>query len=194
MPEEDMKNKAIDKDRIEKAVHEILEAIGEDPAREGLVDTPQRVARMYEELFCGLHDDPKRHIRNVYAQEYDEIVMLRDIPFHSICEHHLLPFMGKAHVAYMPRGKVLGISKLVRIVSSFARRPQLQERLTTEIAQFLMAQIDARGAAVVIEATHACMTLRGVKKPGAVMVTSAMLGIFRSDARSRAEVMGLIGK
>ena len=194
MPEEKMNKGAIDKDRIAKAVREILEAIGEDPARAGLVDTPQRVARMYEELFCGLHDDPSRHIRNVYAQEYDEIVMLRDIPFYSICEHHLLPFTGKAHVAYMPRGKVLGVSKLARIVSSFARRPQLQERLTTEIAQFLMAQIDARGAAVVIEATHACMTLRGVKKPGAVMVTSAMLGIFRSDARSRAEVMGLIGK
>jgi len=194
MPEKEVNKSAIDQDRIAQAVREILLALGEDPARPGLAETPQRVARMYEEFFAGLHDDPKRHVGNVFTEQYDEIVMLRDIPFYSICEHHLLPFIGKAHVAYLPRGKVLGVSKLARIVSSFAHRPQIQERLTTQIAQFLMDQINARGAAVVIEATHTCMTIRGVKKPGSVMVTSAMLGIFRSDARSRAEVMVLIGR
>lgn len=185
-------NDKIDLPRIERAVKEILLAIGEDPEREGLRGTPDRVARMYAELFAGLRQDPSEHTRNVFEENYDEIVLLRDIPFNSMCEHHLLPFMGHAHVAYLPRGKVLGLSKLARIVSVFARRPQMQERLTTQIAEFLMGQTSARGVAVVLEATHTCMTIRGVQKPGAVMVTSAMLGSFRSDARSRAEVMSLI--
>ena len=188
------KNSEVDIDRIEKAVRDILEAIGEDPEREGLKETPGRVARMYAELFYGLNDDPRRHVENVFTENYDEIVLLKDIPFYSMCEHHLLPFMGKAHVAYLPRGQVIGVSKLARIVTSFARRPQMQERLTTDIADFIMNTIDAKGVAVVIEATHTCMTIRGVKKPGSIMVTSAMLGRFRSDARSRLEVKSLIGR
>jgi len=191
---EDNKQMTIDTKRIEAAVREILLAVGENPDREGLKKTPARVARMYAELFAGIHDDPKRHIQQVFTENYDEIVLLKDIPFYSMCEHHLLPFMGKAHVAYIPRGKVLGISKLARIVSAFAQRPQVQERMTTQIAEFLMSQIDARGVAVVLEATHTCMTIRGVKKPGSAMVTSAMLGCFRSDTRSRAEVMSLINR
>jgi len=183
---------AIDTRRIERAVREMLLAIGEDPQREGLCRTPERVARMYTELFEGMHDDPSRHVQQVFTENYDEIVLLKDIPFYSICEHHLLPFMGQAHVGYLPRGRVVGVSKLARIVVGFARRPQVQERLTTQIAEFLMEQIDARGVAVVMEATHTCMTIRGVKKPGSTMVTSAMLGVFRSDARSRNEVMSLI--
>ncbi|MBN1436638.1 MAG: GTP cyclohydrolase I FolE [Sedimentisphaerales bacterium] len=184
----------IDHKRIENAVREILLAVGEDPDREGLKKTPNRVARMYEELFAGMNQDPSRHLENVFTENYDEIVVLRDVPFYSMCEHHLLPFMGKAHLAYIPHGKVIGLSKMARIVEDFAQRPQVQERLTTEIAEFLMSQVDARGVAVVLEATHTCMTIRGVKKPGSVMVTSAMLGVFRSDARSRSEVMGLIGR
>jgi GTP cyclohydrolase I len=186
--------RGVDVRRIEKAVRQILLAIGEDPTREGLQKTPQRVARMYEELFGGLNDDPQKHLQNVFSENYDEIVLLKDIPFHSMCEHHLMPFMGHAHVAYIPKGKVLGVSKLARIVASFAHRPQVQERLTTQIAQFLMQKIDALGVAVVLEAAHTCMTIRGVKKPGSTMVTSAMLGIFRTDARSRAEVMSLINR
>ncbi len=185
---------SVDRERIERAVREILLAVGENPDREGLKKTPARVARMYAELFAGIHDDPKRHIQQVFTENYDEIVLLKDIPFYSMCEHHLLPFMGKAHVAYIPRGKVLGISKLARVVSAFAQRPQVQERMTTQIAEFIMSQVDARGVAVVLEAAHTCMTIRGVKKPGSVMVTSAMLGCFRSDARSRAEVMSLINR
>jgi len=186
--------KQIDIVRIEKAVREILLAVGEDPDREGLQNTPNRVARMYTELFSGMTDDPSRHVQQVFTENYDEIVLLKDIPFYSICEHHLLPFIGHAHVAYVPRGKVIGVSKLARIVASFARRPQVQERLTTQIAEFLMEKLNARGAAVVMEAAHTCMTIRGVKKPGSTMVTSAMLGLFRSDARSRSEVMSLIGR
>jgi len=185
---------SVDRERIERAVREILLAVGENPDREGLKKTPARVARMYAELFAGIHDDPKRHIQQVFTENYDEIVLLKDIPFYSMCEHHLLPFMGKAHVAYIPRGKVLGISKLARVVSAFAQRPQVQERMTTQIAEFIMSQVDARGVAVVLEAAHTCMTIRGVKKPGSVMVTSAMLGCFRRDARSRAEVMSLINR
>jgi len=187
-------NRGIDTERIEKAVREILIAIGEDPQREGLLKTPNRVARMYTELFAGLNDNPKRHLQQVFTENYDEIVLLKDIPFYSMCEHHLLPFMGQAHVGYLPRGKVVGISKLARIVASFAQRPQVQERLTTQIAECLMNEIDARGVAVVMEATHTCMTIRGVKKPGSTMVTSAMLGVFRKDARSRSEVMSLLGR
>ncbi|RKY10819.1 MAG: GTP cyclohydrolase I FolE [Planctomycetota bacterium] len=185
-------NTNIDLSRIENAVREILSAIGEDPNREGLTATPKRVARMYQELFEGMNDDPRRHVQRAFTENYDEIVLLKDIPFYSMCEHHLLPFIGQAHLGYVPRGKVIGVSKLARIVRSFARRPQVQERLTTQIAEFLMQEIDAQGVAVVLEASHTCMTIRGVKKPGAVMVTSAMLGLFRKDARSRAEVMSLI--
>jgi len=185
---------SVDRERIERAVREILLAVGENPDREGLKKTPARVARMYAELFAGIHDAPKRHIPQVFTENYDEIVLLKDIPFYSMCEHHLLPFMGKAHVAYIPRGKVLGISKLARVVSAFAQRPQVQERMTTQIAEFIMSQVDARGVAVVLEAAHTCMTIRGVKKPGSVMVPSAMLGCFRRDARSRAEGMSLINR
>jgi len=183
---------AVDGERIEKAVREILLAIGEDPDREGLARTPNRVARMYAELFRGMHEDVRQHVKYAFSENYDEIVLLKDIPFHSICEHHLMPFMGRAHVGYIPRGKVIGVSKLARIVSAFALRPQMQERLTTQIAEFLMKEISARGVAVVLEATHTCMTIRGVQKPGSVMITSAMLGVFRRDARSRGEVMSLL--
>jgi len=192
MSNEEKINTVIDLARIENAVREILSAIGENPDREGLKDTPLRVARMYQELFAGMNDDPRQHVQQSFSENYDEIVLLKDIPFYSMCEHHLLPFIGHAHLGYVPRGKVVGISKLARIVRSFARRPQVQERLTTQIAEFLMQEINAQGVAVVLEATHTCMTIRGVKKPGAVMVTSAMLGLFRKDARSRAEVMSLI--
>ena len=194
MTEKKTSKNSVDTDRIEKAVREILLAIGEDPDREGLARTPERVARMYNELFAGMYDDPVRHTERVFTESYDELVLLKDIPFYSMCEHHFLPFMGIAHVGYLPRGKVIGVSKLARIVSGFARRPQVQERLTTQIAECLMQEIDARGVAVVMEATHTCMTIRGVKKSGSTMVTSAMLGSFRSDARSRSEVMSLIGR
>lgn len=183
----------VDMPRLKKAVREILFAIGENPDREGLLETPDRVARMYAELFAGMHEDPKQHVKSIFTEEgYDEIVLLKDIPFHSMCEHHLLPFMGHAHVAYIPKGKVLGLSKLARIVTSFARRPQMQERLTSQVADFIMNEVDARGVAVVMKASHTCMTVRGVKKAGATMVTSSMQGIFRKDARSRSEIMGLI--
>lgn len=193
MSESNFEFPAVDLPRIEKAVREILLAVGEDPAREGLIKTPSRVARMYVEMFSGLREDPKIHTKSVFTEKkYDEIVLLKDIPFHSMCEHHLLPFTGFAHVAYMPSGKVLGLSKLARIVETFARRPQMQERLTTQVAEFIQDEVDARGVAVVIKASHTCMTIRGVKKSGATMVTSSMLGIFRSDARSRTEVMSLL--
>lgn len=182
----------MDLDRLEKAVREILLALGEDPNREGLRRTPNRVARMYAELFSGIGDDPKKYVQQVFKEEYDEIVLLKDIPFYSMCEHHLLPFIGHAHVGYVPDGNIIGVSKLARVVEAFARRPQVQERLTTQIAEFIMKEIKAKGVAVVIEATHTCMTIRGVKKPGSVMVTSAMLGLFRKDARSRSEVMDLM--
>lgn len=182
----------IDVARIEKAVAEILAAVGEDPRREGLKQTPTRVAKMYGELLAGMHKDPKEHLRSIFSESYDEIVLLRDIPFYSICEHHLMPFMGSAHVAYLPRGKVLGVSKLARIVDDFARRLQTQERLTYQIADFIMDSLKPQGAAVVIEASHSCMTIRGIKKPGSVMVTSALRGIFRKDPKSRSELLSLI--
>jgi len=186
------KNYKVDNQRIESAVREILIAIGEDPNREGLVDTPARVARMYAELLCGMVENPQKHLEAAFTENYDEIVLLRDIPFSSMCEHHLMPFIGKAHVAYLPAGSVLGVSKLARLVDCFAKRLQLQERLTAQIADSLMASIDPLGVAVVIEASHSCMTIRGVQKPGSVMVTSAIRGIFKSDQRSRAEVMTLL--
>lgn len=182
----------VDLPRIEKAVREILLAVGENPDREGLKKTPNRVARAYAELMSGLREDPRKHLKTVFTEQYDEVVLLRDIPFHSLCEHHLLPFMGKAHVAYLPDGKVVGLSKLARLVEGFARRPQVQERLTTQIADALMDELNAMGAVCVIEATHTCMTIRGVKKHGAVMVTSALRGIFKENPSSRAEILALV--
>lgn len=186
------KKKAVDTERIEKAVREILLAIGEDPQREGIKATPKRVASMYCELLAGMDEEPTEHLKSVFKEKYDEIVLLRDIPFYSICEHHLMPFIGTAHVAYLPTGVVLGVSKLARIVDSFARRLQVQERLTEQIADFLMSNLKPQGVAVVLEASHSCMTIRGIKKPGSVMVTSAIRGIFKKDPRSRAEIMSLI--
>ena len=186
------KNKPIDTDRIIKAVKEILIAVGEDTEREGLRKTPERVARMYAELLGGMHEDPKKHLTSTFTENYDEIVLLRDIPFYSICEHHLMPFIGSAHVAYLPTGRVLGISKLARIVDCFARRLQTQERLTFQIADFLMESLKSQGVAVIIESSHSCMTIRGIKKPGSVMVTSALRGLFRRDPKSRNEVLSLM--
>ena len=183
---------SMDLDRIARAVREILFAIGENPDREGLLKTPQRVARMYQELFAGLHLDPARHLVTGFTETYDEMVILRDIPFNSMCEHHLMPFEGKAHVAYLPNGKVVGISKLARVVDEFAHRPQVQERLTSQVADSLMRAVEAKGAAVVMAATHACMTCRGIKKAGSLMVTSALRGLCLSDARTRSEVMSLL--
>ena len=187
-----MSRKKIDSERIYKAVREILSAVGEDVDREGLKKTPQRVANMYQELLGGMWDEPTEHLKSVFSEEYDEIVLLRDIPFYSICEHHLLPFIGSAHVAYLPIGKVLGVSKLARIVDNYARRLQSQERLTGQIADFLMENLKPMGVAVVLEASHSCMTIRGIKKPGSVMVTSALRGSFKKDARSRNEVLSLM--
>jgi GTP cyclohydrolase I len=182
----------VDIPRIERAVREILAAVGEDPDREGLLRTPNRVARAYGELMAGLQDDPRRHLKTVFHERYDEIVLLRDIEFHSLCEHHLLPFTGKAHVAYLPDGKVVGLSKLARLVEGYARRPQVQERLTTQIADALMDELQPIGAACVVEATHTCMTIRGAKKHGSTMVTSALRGIFKENPSSRAEVLSLM--
>jgi len=185
---------SVDTKRIEKAVTEILLAVGEDAGREGLKGTPGRVARMYAELLGGMHEDPKQHLRSVFTENYDDIVLLRDIPFYSICEHHLMPFIGSAHVAYLPTGTVLGVSKLARIVDCFARRLQTQERLTYQIADFIMNSLKPQGVAVVLEASHSCMTIRGIKKPGSIMVTSALRGIFKRDPKSRNEVLSLIYK
>jgi GTP cyclohydrolase I len=185
-------DKKIDTESIKKAVKEILLAVGEDTEREGLKQTPDRVARMYMELLGGMHEDPKKHLVSVFTENYDEIVLLRDIPFYSICEHHMLPFIGSAHVAYLPTGAILGVSKLARIVDCFARRLQTQERLTYQIADFIMSNLKPRGVAVVLEASHSCMTIRGIKKPGSVMVTSALRGIFRKDPKSRSEVLSLM--
>jgi GTP cyclohydrolase I len=182
----------VDIPRIEKAVREILLAVGENPDREGLLKTPNRVARAYGELMAGLHDDPRRHLKTVFNERYDEIVLLRDIEFHSLCEHHLLPFTGRAHVAYLPDGKVVGLSKLARLVDGYARRPQVQERLTTQIADALMEELSPVGAACVVEASHTCMTIRGAHKPGSVMVTSALRGIFKDSPSSRAEMLSLL--
>jgi GTP cyclohydrolase I len=186
------KNKTIDTGKIEKAVKEILLAVGEDIEREGLKKTPERVARMYTELLGGMQENPKKHLKSVFSENYEEIVLLRDIPFYSICEHHLMPFIGSAHVAYLPSGMVLGVSKLARIVDCFARRLQTQERLTYQIADFIMNSLKPQGVAIVLEASHSCTTIRGIKKPGSVMVTSALRGIFRRDPKSRSEVLGLM--
>ena len=191
-PSSQLSDAKIDGPRIERAVREILIAIGENPDREGLLKTPSRVARAYAELIAGLQEDPKRHLKTVFTEDYDEVVLLRDIEFHSICEHHLLPFTGVAHVAYLPKGKVVGLSKLARLVDGYARRPQVQERLTVQIADALMEELSPAGAACVIEATHTCMTIRGAKKHGSTMVTSALRGVFKDNPASRAEMLALI--
>src|SRR5438874_1210922 len=188
----DMPPANVDLPRIERAVREILLAVGENPDREGLLKTPGRVARSYKELMAGLWDDPRRHLKTVFRERYDEVVLLRNIDFNSLCEHHLLPFTGKAHVAYLPDGKVVGLSKLARLVEGYARRPQVQERLTTQIADALMDELNPIGAACVIEAVHTCMTIRGAKKHGSIMVTSALRGIFKDNPPSRHEVLSLI--
>jgi GTP cyclohydrolase IA len=182
----------VDQPRIARAVREILLAIGEDPDREGLADTPQRVARMYAEIFCGLHSDPSRHLKRAFSVEYDEMVIVRDISFDSMCEHHLLPFIGKAHVGYLPRGRVAGLSKLARVVEEISRRPQVQERMTHQIADLFNADLDPKGVIVILEAEHTCMTIRGIRKPGSLTVTSAVRGLFKSNPASRAEAMALI--
>lgn len=183
----------MDMQKIERAVRDILEAIGEDPDREGLAETPARVARMYAEIFAGLEEDPHKHLKIFEEQKGDEMVIVRDIPLYSMCEHHLIPFMGKAHIAYIPSdGKVIGLSKLARIVSTYAKRPQLQERLTAQIADFLYAELSPMGVAVVIEAQHLCMTMRGARAAGSETRTSALRGVMRSDARTRAEVLALL--
>jgi len=188
------KPKKIDTEKIKKAVTEILLAIGEDVNRDGIKHTPERVAKMYDELLAGMQEDPKMHLIRVFRENYDEIVLLRDIPFYSICEHHLMPFIGSANVAYLPSGLVLGVSKMARIVDCFAKRLQVQERLTDQIADFIMNNLKPKGVAVVLEASHSCMTIRGIKKPGSIMVTSSLRGIFKKDPRSRNEILSLIHK
>ena len=182
----------VDQERIKRAVREILAAVGEDPDREGLLETPGRVARMYAEMFSGLHEDPRQHLKKFFTEKYDEVVLVKDISFNSMCEHHMLPFMGKAHIGYLPAGKVIGLSKLARVVEVVARRPQVQERMTETIADLLVDELDAKGVAVVVEASHSCMTIRGIRKPGSICVTSAMRGVFRSHLSSRSEIMNLI--
>jgi GTP cyclohydrolase IA len=183
----------IDEPRIEKAVREIIEALGEDPDREGLAQTPERVARFYAEVFEGLHQDPGDVIDAFFGEEhYQEIVMIREIPFYSMCEHHFVPFHGQAHVAYMPDGRVTGLSKLARLVDGFARRPQMQERLTAQVADALRDRLEPLGVMVVIEAEHLCMSMRGVRKPGAKTVTSAVRGVMESSPPTRAEAMALL--
>jgi GTP cyclohydrolase I len=166
--------------------------VGEDPDREGLQETPDRVARMYKEVFQGLHQDPRVHLQKLFTQKYDEMVLVKDIRFESFCEHHLLPFIGQAHVAYLPNGKVVGLSKIPRVIDVLAKRPQMQERLTEEVADLLMRELDAKGVAVVIEASHSCMTVRGVHKPNSSFVTSAMRGAFKERLATRSEVLALI--
>lgn len=187
--------KEVNRPQIEQAVRLILEAVGEDPNREGLLDTPKRVAKMYEEMFSGLNQDPKDYFETIFNEEHEELVLVKDIPFFSMCEHHLVPFYGHAHVAYIPRnGRVTGLSKLARAVESVARRPQLQERITSSVADAIMEKLEPHGAMVVVEAEHMCMTMRGVKKPGAKTVTTAVRGIFENDSIKRQEVLGFINK
>ncbi len=182
----------VDLERIRKAVREILFAVGEDPDREGLLETPDRVARMYAEVFSGLHTDPKQYLKKHFTQKYDEMVLVRDIRYESFCEHHLLPFTGVAHVAYIPDGRVIGLSKIPRVIDALARRPQLQERLTEELADLLMSELGAKGVAVIMQGSHSCMTIRGVHKPGASFITSAMRGLFKDRLATRSEVLALI--
>jgi GTP cyclohydrolase I len=184
----------IDHARIERAVREILEAIGEDPDRDGLARTPTRIASMYEEIFAGLYEDPSQHLTVTFEADHDEMVMVRDIPITSMCEHHLVPFAGRAHVAYIPGddGRITGLSKIARLVDGFAKRPQVQERLTTQVADALVEVLNPSGVLVMIEAEHFCMSMRGVKKPGSLTITSAVRGLFKSNAATRAEAMSLI--
>ena len=182
----------VDQERLRAAVREILLAVGEDPDREGLRDTPERVARMYTEMFAGLHRDPRELLQKTFTQKYDEMVLVKDIHFASICEHHLLPFLGKAHIAYLPNGKIVGLSKLARVVEVLSRRPQVQERMTEELADLLVRELDARGVGVILEASHTCMTIRGIRKPQSVCTTSAMRGAFKDNESTRAELMALV--
>ena len=182
----------VDSQRIERAVREILAAVGEDPDREGLRETPARVARMYAEMFAGLHADPRSLLAKKFTQKFDEMVLVKDIGFESMCEHHLLPFVGKAHVAYLPEGKIVGLSKIPRVLEVLSRRPQVQERMTEQLADLLMEELEARGVGVVLEATHSCMTIRGVRKPSSVCITSAMRGAFQTQPSTRSEFMALI--
>ncbi|WP_059103546.1 GTP cyclohydrolase I FolE [Shouchella shacheensis] len=183
----------VDRDKLQQAVTMILEAVGEDPNREGLNDTPQRVAKMYEEMFSGLSEDPKEHLKTVFSEEHEELVLVKDIPFYSMCEHHLVPFFGKAHIAYIPKnGNVTGLSKLARAVDVVARRPQVQERMTTTLVEALMETLEAQGAMVVLSAEHLCMAMRGIKRPGSKTVTTASRGSFAEDASARSEVLSLI--
>ncbi len=175
-------------------MREILIAVGEDADRNGLLETPARVARMYAELFSGLHLDPRRHLKRVFDESFDELVLVRDISFNSMCEHHLLPFLGKAHLGYLPKGKIVGLSKLARVVEEVSRRPQVQERMTHLIADMLAEELDAKGVIVVLEAEHSCMSIRGIRKPGALTITSAVRGLFKTNQASRAEVMSLINR
>ena len=186
---------AIDVDRIAAAVREILAAIGEDPDRDGLQDTPARVARMYAETCAGLHEDPSLHLKVAFDADHDEMILVRDIPFYSMCEHHLVPFFGHAHVAYIPNvdGRITGLSKLARLVDGYAKRPQVQERLTTQVADAMETVLRPRGTLVLLEAEHLWMGMRGVRKPGSSTVTSAVRGIFRNDVAARAEAMRLVG-
>jgi len=182
---------SVDKARVERAVREILEAVGEDPDRDGLRDTPGRVARMYEEIFAGLHSDPADHLSVTFEMDHDEMVMVRDIPFYSLCEHHMVPFIGRAHVAYIPNddGRITGLSKLARLVEGYCQRPQVQERLTTQIADALVARLEPRGVLVVLQAEHLCMSMRGIRKPGTLTITSQVRGLFRTNPATRAEAM-----
>ena len=183
----------IDKKKIEKAIKNILTAIGEDVNRSGIKDTPKRVAEMYAEIFSGLQEDPSKHLTIFKQEQHEEMVMVKDIPFYSVCEHHLVPFFGKAHVVYIPKkGRVTGLSKLVRVVEGFAKRPQVQENLVSQIADTLMEKLDPHGVLVIIEAEHLCMSMRGVKKPGALTVTSAVRGVFQKNSTTRAEALSLI--
>jgi GTP cyclohydrolase I len=182
----------IDLKRIERAVREILTAVGEDPDREGLIETPARVARMYAEIFGGLHIDPAIYLQKTFTQQHDEMVLVKDITFSSCCEHHLLPFTGTVHIAYLPDGRVIGLSKLARITEVIARRPQVQERMTEDLAELLTRELKPRGVGVIVEAAHSCMTIRGVKKPGAMTITSAMRGLFKTNPMTRNEFMALV--
>lgn len=183
----------IDQKKIEKAIRDILIALGENPNRSGIKDTPRRVAKMYAELFSGLHKDPGKEISVFHNEDHEEMIMVKNIPFYSMCEHHLVPFIGKAHIAYIPtKGRVTGLSKLVRVIEGFAKRPQVQERLTSQIADCLMKRLKPRGVLVVIEAEHLCMSMRGVKKPGAITTTSAVRGVLQKNAKTRAEALSLI--
>ncbi|USG63521.1 GTP cyclohydrolase I FolE [Brevibacillus ruminantium] len=184
---------SVDLEKIQTAVRMILEAIGENPDREGLLDTPKRVAKMYAEVFEGLRIDEEKYFDTIFSENHEEVVIVKDIPFYSMCEHHLVPFFGKAHVAYIPRGgRVVGLSKLARAVETVAKRPQLQERITSTVADAIVRKLDPHGVVVVVEAEHMCMTMRGVKKPGSKTVTSAVRGIFANDPAARAEVFSLI--